>query len=533
MEITLEISDASKFDCISYQLVVALGTYQGCYEIIDSLYKEDEYKYHKLYLNSPYYNDKIKELFQVKSTESINKLIGMMAWYEKNNSILKIEEIIKCVNPSIIKYVKNKPIVMVDKFIKTHYNIDNTGEHELFVIATCLVYLSTVYKKDYGGRGLDAMINGYWGLFIDSICKNDHLYEIRECNYEKIRKFYELLDIDPNKDLNMNMDSILSNIVEKEVLSIVEEKIGRFAIDNQLIPIDVYQDCRNEAFAKGISKYIGSLSGLCSSFGLDTNSIFTEYVDKKLMDGILNQCATYQKYNGLTHREIPVFIFASIYIATLIRMYKEIKYLYLNKSEENKYKDLIELENKIKSERLRIQTIEDEYHSELTSKDNEIKRLQEQIKALNAENRELHSLNEKSQRTIVQLKEESDIKTEKIDILNEIINDVTPYKDQTVSTDDMIDFIKGFKIAMFGGHNTTRNKIQSSIPNILLFDNKNSDITSVKDCDYVFINADWFSHSFNFKITSFCRKNNINYKYIGGTNYEIAINSIYQTLKTP
>ena len=70
-----------------------------------------------------------------------------------------------------------------------------------------------------------------------------------------------------------------------------------------------------------------------------------------------------------------------------------------------------------------------------------------------------------------------------------------------------------------------------SISNILFYNSKNQDISSIANLDAIFISYEFFNHSFTKKINQAIKKYGTKRGYISGTNEELIINAIYQELK--
>ena len=524
---------------IRHQLLIALGTYKKCHDVIDRIYEENEHRYYQAYMNSAMRNDCLKEMFSLSNVESINKLIGILEYCYDSNSFLLIEEIIKAVNPSIIRYCKKSHDANFNVFMEKFYGADGymkMSEHTIFVLGTAVFYLCTLYQKDCNGSMLFHVFS-YWNMLCEGLQRH---YEFsNQIHFNKfsdeIKQMYKRYDINIS-DETIILDCVLDNIIDNETVKIMTEKHGAFRVQNQLISHDEYRCARSQSFEQGISKYIGAMSGLFSHYGLDSNTLFTYSVDSKFFDSIFYECANASKYNGIKESELDFMVISSIYIVTLLNMYKQAKDLYLNKSKEDKFLYLSEYETKLKEEHEKLNDSIKQNNSLHEKSQKEIKQLTESKKIVESEcavlNSEIRKLKAENERIQNQLTEQQ----EYIDSLEELLSSTDKVSDDTLnvdmSSDDIIKFINDnqFKIALFGGHNTTRSALENSINNILLFDKKSADISSIIDVDYVFMNTDWFSHSLGAKTLSFCKRNNIKTYYIGGTNLKVVLNQIYDAL---
>ena len=524
---------------IRHQLLIALGTYKKCHDVIDRIYEENEQRYYQAYMNSAMRNDCLKEMFSLSNVESINKLIGILEYCYDSNSFLLIEEIIKAVNPSIIRYCKKSHDANFNVFMEKFYGKDaflEMPEHTTFVLGTAVFYLCTIYNKECNGSLLFHVFS-YWEMLVGNL--EQHFMFSNQNNYDEysieIEQMYKRYGINMT-DEPIVLDCMFDNIIDKETVKIMTEKYGAFRVNNQLISHDEFRTARSQSFQQGVSKYIGALSGMFSHFGLDANTLFTYNVDSKFFNSIFCECANASKYNGIKESELDFMVISSIYIVTLLNMYKQAKDLYLNKSKEDKFFYLSEYETKLKEEHEKLNASIKENNSRHEKSQKEIKQLTESKKIVESEcavlNSEIRKLKAENERIQNQLTEQQ----EYIDSLEKLLSSTDKVSDGTLnvdmSSDDIIKFINDnqFKIALFGGHNTTRSALENSINNILLFDKKSADISSIIDVDYVFMNTDWFSHSLGAKTLSFCKRNNIKTYYIGGTNLKVVLNQIYDAL---
>ena len=511
---------------IRHMFIITTGTQQKAKPMIDKLFKEREQEYYELYLNSEMYEDTIKEMFTIPCIETINKLIGIVEYSYNNNSFLLLEQIAKEIHPSIIKYVKKKPTVNIQDFFYSYVNIKEASEQDLYSIMVCLVYFSVLYKKEVMGN--EAFYLG-WKLYLDSAMKHARVNEIPEKNKPMIDKMYEWLHISKEQTFPMKFDNIFDFLVDSEIIEMLQLPDHKSLTT---LSSSVYQSYRDKVFKQGLSKHIGVCSGMFSAFGLDTNTIFNRIISKEYLDSILNQCVNYYKANNLTEEELKGFMIHSLFMVNLLYLYDEVKDLYLKKSKDDYFHELKSFETRLKEEKHTLDVEHKTYQSKLTELEKEKKALSLQVKGLQSELANLTSLYKKEQQETLALNEELLSYKREMEALRTSYEKAHRLEDEaTISLEEMVAQLNEYKIALFGGHNTTKSKLATSIPTILMFDNKTEDISSIKKADYVFINTDWFSHAFSEKVLSYCKKNQIPFFYIGGTNYENVITMMYAQLE--
>lgn len=519
---------------IRHALIIALGTSPKCRNIIDEIYKKDEQRYYEIYIKSRFLGDMLKSLFSIKTEESINKLIGIVESCYIDNDTIKIERIIREFNPSIINFAKNSNIINLDKYrMKYLYDkIDEFSEPELFTYYICLIYLGYIKRKNVSGDISFEFIKNYWDGYTKTLALNHYRHSLlfMEENYtDRIGNLYNIFDLGKFETIKENsLELFIENFIEKRVVKKVKKETG--IDDISMIPVEIYSNIRNNSFKEGILKYIGSFSRFLDTLGLEKLEIFQDVnINNDELNMILKEFIMAMEHNDIPESDRDLYIVSCIYIYNLAELYKEAKYLYLNKSKEEKYKDLKSLESKILKNEKDFNNKKEKLELKLSEKDKEIIKLKELLKEKEKENRILKNelikketeINDKNISNKELLKENNML----VDIMSSLKNN----KKIEISLEDKIDYINNFNISLFGGHKSIDNLLEI-LNNITLYKELNRDITSIKNSDVVFVMTDFFSHAFSKKISVLTNKFNIPVRGIRGTNVYSIIEDIYKNL---
>lgn len=514
---------------VRHALLIAIGLNRNCREIIDKIYSENEQEYYSLYINSEFFNDLLKNIFTIKTQESINKLIGIIEYCYKENNFTKLESLIKIVHPSILKYVKTANIVNIDTFNDKYLKdkVDLMSEVEIFTILICLIYTGTLYKKDMIGGSASQLAFRYWKKLTQTVITHNNRFKLTEKklnNYRKeIGKNYFIFNLEPYEKIK---EDKLSLFLE----NYIENYVSKECTDNTTF--EEYLEFRGKSFTEGIIKYIGSFSRLLNTFGLEEmdSSVDIKF-NNEIFNMILLDFSMGKIENNINEGEKGLYIIASLYIYNLVELYNEAKELYLNKSKEEKYTNLKKYEEKLIEDKQILKDKELKYKKELQDKDEEANELKRKIKDLEKDiNKTLgielriNKVIEEKDNEINSLKEENTLLIKTITELNnlKVVSNVEP--------EEMAEYINNFKIGIFGGKKSIKG-LSEILKNVTYYEALTQDITSIKNLDYIFINTDFFNHAFSKKVISYKNKFNTPFGYIGGTNKNLILNQMYKYLK--
>lgn len=516
---------------------IALGANRKCRNTINDIYRENERVYYEEYKNSDLFNNKHKDIFSLNTEDAINKLIGIIEHCLKNEQFLKLEKIIKDVHPLIIKYVKKSTTVIdIDafhlKYIQPH--IYEYSEQEILSVYLSLIFISNIYEKMCIGGAGDAYINTQWNRIHNITLLHDNIKDTDYNNQdysEKISKNYKLFDLEPFENVEkQNLSLFIENFIEKRTW----KELNRINIFEQENSVEIYENTRTKQFNTGILKYIGSYSRFLEFLGIDDMDIFVDVnIDNDIINFILKDFELAKQANNFSEEEIEAYVGSGIMIYGLSEMYTKAKNLYLNKSKEDKYCYLKKFEKDLEKYKEELNLKEKSLSDDIEKKNKRIQELEEKNKLLSKENSILRSDNIKTRDMLQNKENENKSINEEKDMLLSVIKqfEMLNSADKEASLDEMIDYINRFNIGLFGGIDNTE-KLTSKLKNIRFYKTMTRDISSIKNLDMIFINTDFFSHSFGKKTKSNKNKYNVPSGYIGGTNENFIIKQIYSLLKS-
>lgn len=512
---------------VEHMFTIGVGASIKCKQIISEIYEVREKEYYELYINSKMSNDSIKRTLTMEEEESVNKLIGIIEYCHKKSNYFLIEKIISKLNPSIMRFFKKSDKTDLHKFQMMYLDkiSNNIEEMEIFAHQISLIYLSYIYDKDIILSGANEyFILGVWEQLTNTLYHEKTKYDLEfkdlDCK-PAINSCYKLFEIDEDKVIkNQSLNLFLENFIESQVLSKFKEE----DVLSRNIDLEEYKKVRINLFREGMIKYIGAYSRFCKTLGLNSStSLSYTTVNNDILNMIFKEVPLAIHYNSFDVNEIPIYIISCLFLYNYIEMYKTSKDIYLNVSKEEKYKELIEHEKSLREKENEIREIISKKDLIISNKDEEIRKLKEEIKSLKQDksnlNKEIIALNNENKELNDEFMKINSIEVEKQ--MNEIESN------SEVTYEEAIENLKDKNIVIFGGANNIKN-IKTILPNVILLNDINKDISIIKNVDLIVINSQFFSHSFTKKINSVTNKYKIKYNYICGTNFKkiiFALNS--------
>ena len=154
------------------------------------------------------------------------------------------------------------------------------------------------------------------------------------------------------------------------------------------------------------------------------------------------------------------------------------------------------------------------------------------IKALRSEIAEKRRMSEE----IARLKDQLDTQQKELVALRDHVYNLTEEDEvrETVSVQEMKDYLKTLRIIIVGGHKNWRQKMKQEFPDWTYIDATVSGTmeTSVVDrADHVYFFTDTISHSTYFKYMNVVKEHNVDFGYIHGVNIENNMRQMYRELK--
>lgn len=526
---------------IRHVIIIALGTNRNCWNEIDNIYYEKEREYHEAYLNSKMKEDLVKKSYTMKSEDMINKLIGIFEISYKKNTFLLIEKIIRRIHPSVVNYVKNATKIDLDDFIYK-YKIVNVTEIEQFGILSSLIYLGAIYNKQVMGSSTIIFVQNKWDEMINTIHVSQSNFNMDKSILAESMKYYQIFGLNKSDVVNSSLETFISDDIERNTYKELGLDVD---FNNELkykenlsklkeIDISIYENARENQFNKGFCKYVGCFSRYVKTLGLNSEDMFIETsVNNEVLETIFCDFVKSVRYNNVPSSESELYIASCLFIHNLISLYKDCKDFYLDKEKEEKFTELKKIEEDINKQKESFEGKVFDYKRTLKENNKEINELKRKLKNMEKENNKLTAINSKLNEEIKDLNDKNKDNNIIINNLNteiEKIKELSQEKEVIVSFNDKINYINKFEIGIFGGMNNIKS-ISDVLINTSFYDSQNQDISSISNLDMIFINSDFFSHSFSEKIKSVNSKYNVPIRYISGTNFELIIEEIYNQLK--
>lgn len=524
-------------DKAKLMFAIALGVNRKCRNTIESIYTENECVYYEEYKNSTLFNNKYKGLFSFYTEDVINKLIGIIEHSFKNKQFLKLERIIKDIHPLIIKYVKKSTkTIDIDMFHVKYIqpNIYEYSEQEIFSIYISLIFISALYEKNHRGQSGYSYINTQWSRIHNiSILHNnmtDKVFNGRDYSKE-IGENYKLFDLEAFETVKkQNLSLFIENFIEKRTWT----QLDMVNTSGQDATVELYENIRGSLFNSGILKYIGSYSRFLEFLGIDSVDILVDVnIDNNIINFILKDFELAKQTNNFSEKEIEAYVGSGIIIYGLSEMYKKSKNLYLNKSKEDKYCYLKKFEMDLERYETELNIKEKSLIEKIEKQNKIIQELEADNKKLIKDNSIIKSDNIKAKIMLQDKEEENKNINEQRELMLSVVKqfELVNSVDKEISMDEMVDYINKFNIGLFGGLDNSE-KLINKFKNIKIYKTMTRDLSSIKNLDMIFINTDFFSHSFGKKTKSNTNKYNIPSRYIGGTNENFIIKQIYSLLKS-
>jgi len=493
------------------------------------------------------YKDELKEIYLANDLEHINMLIGIFEDAYINDDFTNVDLIIKELNPRIFKFIKNKTVIDIDEFVNREffsnkirkkvgtgkYFDENFSEEEICNNTTALVYVAIRLKIKFYGEYIEKTYEHYQMLV------NSFLQSMRFKYYgdsieikENIIKLKEKLNItDEFINRQENVGTFLDNYIEYEIENEFALKYGTEKFDDVQFFYPKYKSFRDYLFTQKKLRYIGVLTIFTPLFGIEANVFLNKVpINTEVVDKILYSCIGAIESNKVPESELNILFAAELYLYALIEEYNQLKYKYLNSEKDKYFDDITALKENLEIKYKELEEKENELILRATEAEEKYKSVEEQIKNQSGEIRRLSKLVEKQEKIIEQSEEKITNKDYEIEILKSIIenqkNEVI-----SISLEAQVNYLKNKKIAIFGGNKSSIKQLNDLLNNIVVFEVNTKDISSVNNCDVIFINYQWMKHSLFYKIDSLKNKTKTPIFYISGTNVKQIIGQMYQCIK--
>lgn len=504
-----KVLEDESFDIIEEMFAIFISMNVCCRQEIDQVYNKRKSDYEESYEKLIHESYGIIELMDINTVNYARKLFGILKCQkEYKNQILNIETIVKQINPSIVKYVKKSPDVDVPAFMERYYD-RRLNTIETMAIHISLFYLAIQYDK---------MI----------ICEDEfeHLFN----TFKAFGEFSDFQEEDVSLQAIMEIENSTEDIVMRTEInrynpSSYMELLYTLAYDNKELNFEFCSDLLELLTFSAIKNDVSLVSVLYTP------------IDKCQVKHVLDLYSleiNKARYNG---DELDIYdksyVFTSIIVTVaLSQWYYEIKHSQLD-SHADKIKELKQITDNLKVKEKELNDLSAENDMKLAKLKKENEELRNSNKNLNSSIAKLEGELAKRDKQISKLLKEKASLEETNSDLEEIITKEMQRKagsNPELTTAFMLDYINKYKIAMFGGHDSTNLQLKNSIKNFTSFNHSvNIDISAANNADFIFINTQWFNHSLYKMVIPICREKNIPHSYIVGvsSNFASTVEQMY------
>jgi hypothetical protein len=503
-------------------LALALGTKEFIYPDIDIIYKQSSLEYYELYKESSLSKLQCFKTLSSLQEEYIRKVIGIIELCDKCNDNKLILTLIKKGYNVVFRYCTSHETLSVSEVLDLYIKqTPNPTVLEIQNLTSVVVYL---YDIGYGM---------HWN-------NNDEINEITTESYLNFVHLSIRKDIDHYINRHISLDQV-SKVKDKYFLNGKKIKLNRalgkireyeaqklgFGEDIDVSDVADVNYKRKQLATQGISKYYCAFERFL--YANDFHPFFLdnlEFSDEEI-NYLIENCVGNQRYFKINDSEMDMYIISSLFLAMVIKEYRNTRDLYLDKSKEDLFLSL-----KKQKEDLGKQQQALEKQEKLLSDENfKLKQKNEQFK------KEINELNLQIKKLNNTLKEKED-KEKELQSLREMLFKLEFSDDPfilNINIDNMIQALSKEKIVFVSGQVALLNKLKEVLPNIrcLDIDKLGADISFIDNYSSIFVDVNHLSHSFYYKLTARINKNKSKLCYITKkTNIELIINEMYEFLFT-
>lgn len=462
-------------------------------ELIDSKYREKPVEYYESYLQT---NDRDmgfrKTMLDIEEENAYNQLVGILM-YERINDLtedFRTEILQKCYK-WVYRDIKNSHACDIGKILnsyKRRIKKSMLTKRQGMEITLAALQIASFEKKP--------LMYSSFNTIMDLCSYSTDAMDSAKGNYLSLNKKNRLYDTFPTECMSTKRFSNIGDVVRY---------ISSDAMNSPIM-------------SDSMMYYIEYLRAI----GLDDFSMTnTSYTNEDI--NILTQFLNYDNGYIISEDSKKAIISALFIILSLKKKYINAKRFALNTNMEKEYKESLKVRQeftdkedayKKKIAELEKQLEAEKNKNEILVKENslkqkEIKRLNDNLNSTENNNKEVAAL----RKAIYSF--ETEMPTDKV-----------------VSYEEKVELISNYKIVVFGGIDSWVNNIKSELDNIKFVtdDAKNTDVSFIKNADFVFINVIGLSHAFYYKIINSVRKHEIDFAYIGNPNKELTVNRMYSVI---
>lgn len=465
---------------------------------LDKLYEEYKYTAYKKVKESKVYNHLIITQGDLEKEIYCNKALGLILLGEEDDVVSK------------------KLLALIKRYYNELYTAVNSKlESDLLKYFAKFVledYIPSIRKaNEYLGAYLiiktkskESFTDGH-KKYIDSILKSSNAMTTNTWSY-----------LDTKVSIKESIEKIYS------IFKRIEENKGYY---------HCYEDIYNSRDEE-IKKYEAIISLIFDFEKMSISNLLNsvELSDQDIFEIILAYTILYKDKN--IERSTNVLI-NGIIIKSLIKAYKKVKEAYFKNNKETLYLEFETLENEIKElenkYKLSVETsksIKSKLSKINVETDKKISKIENDYKS------QISLLNKQIKKLEQELQNEKKNKRELVE-LREVIFNIENNDEINKPTYDLQNLIGDKKIMVVGGTFEWRKRLKDKNPEILTLDGftETFDTRIFNNIDIVFFYVGYMNHGTYYKVVNTLKNKEIPFKYIGRTNIELVENEIADELK--
>ncbi|MBU3161629.1 hypothetical protein KPL37_18185 [Clostridium frigoris] len=517
-EIFNNVLDTDSDDFTNSYLALALGSKEFIYNDIDKIYKNNRILYYELYKSSSLSKLKCYKSLNALQEEYVQKIIGIIEYSCINNDTSVIYSLIKKGYNLVFRYYNSHELLSIHEVLNLYYKTSpNPPMLEIQNITSILVYLHTNGpEKDWDTNDPlnDVMTQSYLD-FINQTIYQDIKYSIsKSVTSEQVTKIRSTFLLN-RKDIKLNR--VFGEIRQNEA-----SKLG-FNKDLDASDYVAVNYRRKQLAKQGISKYISAYERLlCANqfhpFFLDV----AEFSEVEI-DYIVKNCIDNQSTSNIPDSEMNLYITSCLFFSILIKEYRKVRDLYLNKSKEDLFlslktqreeigrreHSLEKKENLLTEEICRLKQVNGELRKVAKEHDIQLNRINNELKTAQSNDKELQSLRE---------------------MLFKLDHTEEPHI-HTLELEDMLNDLTQEKLVFISGQISLVAKLKELLPKarFLDIDKLSTDLSFLDNYSSVFVDVSHISHAYYYRLTTSMNKNSTKLCFITKkTNVNLIINEMYE-----
>lgn len=500
-----------------------MGRNDYLWDSIDEIYNKDKWAYYKSFQSlKERSKTSLYQKFSYKEEDHAIKMLSIFENCKENDDYTLIFNLAKKGYKFSFNYCKKSDMTIdVDhffyswshKYFDSCKGLDNIKMIESFYLLSLFIMINEENKKFcFSERAIGVLIdyNDYiyqsvhYEKFIEDLFSKSKQRSIWNEEFNKLLKISKLDKLFRQQKL-LSVSTVIDNILGLEYKS-SDNSFNNLLKDNP----DGFTSA-NETISSSF-RVSGLQSDILYRVNIDLNDFKTIYESIKWRED--NGYASKKSFN--------MGLIASLISYGIGKLYKELKEVVLNDSQQELYYLTLEKEKVLKEK-------EDSYNQIIISKNTSISKLEKEKEQLQLKNAELLKELEKMKKEREILEDDSQELIALREFAYNSVSDELNDESASNSTPDYKMLLKDVKIAIFGGYPRWIQRLKEYIPHgiFISVDSINLDFSFLNSVDIVAINTSYLSHGLYYKLINYLKDLDIKIVYLDASNAKRSIEKIY------